>query len=599
VPTLQIKKRKNNQRKRGNTRIFFESLEERLPVSASILGAVAGSLFLSESRQESQSVSSVVSAETASEIISHVNSAEGTLQESSNTFTTEKLKSFVAKNLFSTDFLLGEDTVSEDELSTVARSSVANHSSNDSVTTAILENDFNSVWSFLSEDDPNKLTHQFADDLLLQQTSKANQSTLTSERPLHFSALPPLPIEAVAAPIYAGIATASGGGGISTTSDVPEASQSVASSQTILVGDFSQLSQTSSSSSSTYGNVWFSYAALSDEDGYNGAHTNYNTNPNTTPTVQVDTAYVFQTGNTATVMTEIWGAPVWEYVPYSIEILDPGTYWGNNISVSGPEFYLPDSNYITDYFTWTKPSGLENNDPDIDRDFTFRFTVAGMYVDLDVHIAWAEYTLYVDPPVPNQSTIVANGDDVGHTFFRIDVDPYLSGLDIISEDTSPYIGIPWGFYPTGENTSSSGSYVAGYTQYECDGEVRNDSSHGWYVSKTYNINSLSKLNSSLNAIHENIDSSNTTPRYNINSNNCTSFALGIGELATGESGIFPAASASGWVSYNPAGIIPTVSFLFNGNCPGVLGYNLTQESYAVINPDYVGGSGSSSKGKFG
>jgi hypothetical protein len=47
VPTLQIKKRRNNQRKRGNTRIFFESLEERLPVSASIIRAVAGSLFLS------------------------------------------------------------------------------------------------------------------------------------------------------------------------------------------------------------------------------------------------------------------------------------------------------------------------------------------------------------------------------------------------------------------------------------------------------------------------------------------------------------------------------------------------------------------------
>ncbi|MDR1385602.1 MAG: hypothetical protein LBJ67_17400, partial [Planctomycetaceae bacterium] len=113
---------KNRTQKHRN---FFENLEERLPVSTSILGAVAGSLFLSESRQESQSVSSVVSAETASKIISRVNSAEGILQESSNTFTTGKLKSFVTENLFSTDFLLGEDTVSEDELSTVARSSIA------------------------------------------------------------------------------------------------------------------------------------------------------------------------------------------------------------------------------------------------------------------------------------------------------------------------------------------------------------------------------------------------------------------------------------------------------------------------------------------
>ncbi|MDR1385607.1 MAG: hypothetical protein LBJ67_17425 [Planctomycetaceae bacterium] len=60
MPTLQTRKRRNNQRKRGKTRIFFESLEERLPVSASILGAVAGSLFLSENQQETgQNVSSL------------------------------------------------------------------------------------------------------------------------------------------------------------------------------------------------------------------------------------------------------------------------------------------------------------------------------------------------------------------------------------------------------------------------------------------------------------------------------------------------------------------------------------------------------------
>ncbi|MDR2755339.1 MAG: hypothetical protein LBC20_06495, partial [Planctomycetaceae bacterium] len=41
-------------------------------------------------------------------------------------------------------------------------------------------------------------------------------------------------------------------------------------------------------------------------------------------------------------------------------------------------------------FQQNKPTGLINNDSSIDRDFTFRFTVDDMYVDLDVHIAWAE-----------------------------------------------------------------------------------------------------------------------------------------------------------------------------------------------------------------
>ncbi|MDR2755341.1 MAG: hypothetical protein LBC20_06505 [Planctomycetaceae bacterium] len=49
-----------------------------------------------------------------------------------------------------------------------------------------------------------------------------------------------------------------------------------------------------------------------------------------------------------------------------------------------------------------------NNDSSIDRDFTFRFTVDEMYIDLDVHIAWADFTLYVDSPNPDNPDIIFN-----------------------------------------------------------------------------------------------------------------------------------------------------------------------------------------------
>jgi hypothetical protein len=166
---------------------------------------------------------------------------------------------------------------------------------------------------------------------------------------------------------------------------------------------------------------------------------------------------------------------------------------------------LVSSDGYGEVWTWTLPEGVENEDAV--RDFSFAACderdcpMNGGSCSVDVHIAWADFTLYVDPPEPSQSTIVANGNDVGHTFFKIDVDPYILELGLISGDTSTYVGIAWGFYPTNENISTEGTYLGGYTKYECDGELRNDSSHGWYVNKIYSIESLSNLNSSLNAIY--------------------------------------------------------------------------------------------------
>jgi hypothetical protein len=359
----------------------METLEERFPVSASILGLAAGSV-LALNASETETVQQ--NGNTAA--VNH---------ETTDSFRFFQNLSpdshFDFLNLAGVDYLFSE----QEPPRNFGRSGSSNLFADD------IFPEFFAFFTETSQETFSDLTRQFGDDLLfLNQENPSGQTTAASS---NFSASSFSPSNEVTTPLYVDIAVASGGGISASPADssVADSSQQ-ASSQTSSRSSQPVVSDTLTQSSLSYNIPLFYYASAG------GAHTNENTNPNSAPTVLVDTGYVFQNGDVAYVETEIWGDIGW-YGDYewSIEILDPGDYWGDYTSVAYDYFWYPDSNFIMDGFAWHKPEGLENNDPNIDRDFTFRFTVASQYVDLDVHICYAEIKS-VDFIGDNNHTVLSN-----------------------------------------------------------------------------------------------------------------------------------------------------------------------------------------------
>ena len=102
------------------------------------------------------------------------------------------------------------------------------------------------------------------------------------------------------------------------------------------------------------------------------------------------TIFVFQTGDTASVITNLtWGGGGTGSVTVTPNATPGGGAYWSLTTVSGSGGALGQT------WIWTKPAGLQNNDPSIQRDFTFTYTVTSSSgnatpVSLYVHITYVE-----------------------------------------------------------------------------------------------------------------------------------------------------------------------------------------------------------------
>jgi hypothetical protein len=449
-------------------------------VSASVLRAVFGALFVAENHNNNTVQISRNILSGTNNNANNTNPVKNILQKSFNSLGFD--------DLFSTDVLFDED-----ELSTIARNSGnahVSHSSSGSVLDAVfgngeLGNDGNSLLNFFSNE-PQDLTRKFGNDLLLNQTPKTKQIHSVSESLSHFSAFSASPSYSsgiAETPADNGITVTTGNAGtaaVTTTYFSSETFQSVVYSQTTLAGNFTE-NNTQSYSSSSYNNGGIlTYAEIE-----GGAYTTFGYDSDGGVTVISDTAYVFQTSNgIANVRANIEGGlvegsgDVW-----SIEILDPGTYWSSTFVSSnemGHSDYMDGAN-----FTWSKPVGLANSDSTIDRDFTFRFTVGNLdTVDLNVHIAWAEVEVQFAGEGGFKHTSSTDTQSAGNTVVvgqkveaTLDYDPTVT---LLSETWSA---------PTG------GNFVKNYVTTTNTGTVTNHTSSD-YTANTFDFYYTNKTGTS-------------------------------------------------------------------------------------------------------
>jgi hypothetical protein len=190
-----------------------------------------------------------------------------------------------------------------------------------------------------------------------------------------------------------------------------------------------------------------------------------------------------------------------------------------------------------------------------------------------VHIAWADFILYVDSPVPGQATIITNDDDIGHTFWEISIDPCIKSK--LTPSAQNYVNQPFGYYPNGyDNKSLFQAYLTGTTSsYIVPGTLNNDSGHHWDVKKTYSLNSLSDVQTKAGYTSF---LANNPGTYNLNNWNCTNAA------------IFVANYGEGLISITPPDSSTTLktswgNIWFDGISPGQLGFELWNDPDAVKN----------------
>ncbi|QOG02052.1 hypothetical protein [Flavobacterium sp. MDT1-60] len=163
----------------------------------------------------------------------------------------------------------------------------------------------------------------------------------------------------------------------------------------------------------------------------------------------------------------------------------------------------------------------------------------------------AQLIIYVDQPIPNNADAYTLSGDVGHTFIAIQQGEIRRVL---------------GYWPaTSVNPVTSPSDKKAFG---------NDENHYFDVSISNNISS-SQLKNIINYCKDNVPTT-----YNLNSYNCTDFALAIGRLG----GLNFSDSTGTW----PGG---------SGNNPGKLGQNIR----SMITPvngskQTTGGNAGSNKG---
>jgi len=176
----------------------------------------------------------------------------------------------------------------------------------------------------------------------------------------------------------------------------------------------------------------------------------------------------------------------------NIEPVEINDYWYNNTFPPdfGPQIPIPGIGYIPDPNTALEVEGPEEPIEDVD-DYLECFNTNN----------GAILTVYVKKPIPNSSA-THSGISVGHSFISIQQGNHIAVIGFYSESNKI----------TPINTSGSGTYG-------------NDSNHNYNVSITKNINS-NQLQNILNYIYNNQDTT-----YNLNTYNCTNFAIDIGNLA--------------------------------------------------------------------
>lgn len=126
------------------------------------------------------------------------------------------------------------------------------------------------------------------------------------------------------------------------------------------------------------------------------------------------------------------------------------------------------------------------------------------YFDLFVQQANPGYSLNFHNPT----------NDVGHAFWRFRTDAPSDAMQNISPSLTIFLGQPWGFYP------SDGLFTV-------PGQLQNDSSHSYNISRTYYIG-FSDL---INGLEYTRGISNAPPVYVLTAFNCVGAARGAGYAA--------------------------------------------------------------------
>jgi len=186
----------------------------------------------------------------------------------------------------------------------------------------------------------------------------------------------------------------------------------------------------------------------------------------------------------------------------------------------GPQIPMPGIGYIPDPNTAPEVEGPDDPIEDIDD-----------YLECFNTDIGAKLTVYVLQPVPN-SNATHSGTSVGHAFISIQQGNHITVI---------------GFYPVSD-------WITPLTPFGT-GIYGNDSKAYYNVSITKNINS-GQLQNILNYIYNNQGAT-----YNLNTYNCTDFAIDIGNLA----GLNLPDSVGEW----PGG---------EGSNPGVLGQHIRNMS---------------------
>lgn len=148
-------------------------------------------------------------------------------------------------------------------------------------------------------------------------------------------------------------------------------------------------------------------------------------------------------------------------------------------------------------------------------------------------------TLYVDQPSPGTTTLMRGLGDVGHTFFTF-TQTLTNGQEVTRNI---------GFYP---GSSLGGNPIAP----SCQGELNNDDNRSWNTGVEFAV-SPDNFMKVLNYITG--PASNT---YNLNSNNCTSIALGAlqsgGIFINTPTAYYSVAGITAFSGYSPAYLGETI-----------------------------------------
>lgn len=249
----------------------------------------------------------------------------------------------------------------------------------------------------------------------------------------------------------------------------------------------------------------------------------------------------------------------------SVAFSPPDLYWYYSVTPPTPKTWRF-TNFGSSYPAGTQieldtkficPTGYEfdyweSNDPDIDNQRNGRT----VYFDINRNTTaiahfkprTALLTVFVDEPNPGTGQLY-NLTDVGHCFWR------LSGT-CVSEDLQPYINTV-GFYPA--SPAFEKDMFGNVTFYTVPGTVLDNTDHEYDSWQTYQIT----YDQLIAALQYTKNLSQYPPSYNPQSFNCTDALIG-------------AASAAGVTLPNANGTVPGK---FTGNCPGVLGPNLSNHNY--------------------